>query len=207
MLALLRKDLYLFEWLDYILIPVLVLILSFVLPFDFSFLIFALTSVAPLFFHDQKKSINHFNVSLPISKALIVRARYLFVFILVTLFLTFQLLLHVLINPENTPDSWQNIGVLLSLSILLLSIGLPCYYYFKSFFIAIAFQWVFSIIVMSFYMPVSDHVMYFHFLPSFREWLDINFGSLSLLFFPLLAFGLYYLSMKLSTFLMSRKVR
>jgi len=205
MLALFKKDLYLFEWPDFIIIPIMA-VLSAGLPLEFSFLIFALALTAPLFYHDKKKLVNRFIVSLPISKALIVRVRYLFTFITVLLFLAMQLLLHVLLFQKNIPYDWQDLWILLSLGIFLLALALPCYYYFKSFGRAIFFQWILAVIVVSFYLPLPEQEIYFRHPLIFHEWLDVNFGFLSLLVFPLLAFGLYYISMKLSTFLMRRRV-
>lgn len=95
--------------------------------------------ITPIYY-DERNNVNHFKISLPISKGTIVKSSYWFSVCIGILLIIYQSILMLFIphifDGSHYVYSWQDIVVLINMTLLLSSVILPIYFMFRSFILA-----------------------------------------------------------------------
>lgn len=111
------------------------------IPPYFLFSIFLISLIITPFYYDDKSNINRLIVSLPISKGMIIKSRYIFFVVISLCMIVFQYILMLSVPNIFEENSyyiyhWRDIIILISLTLLIISVMMPIYYWFESFILA-----------------------------------------------------------------------
>ncbi|MDL4841093.1 ABC-2 transporter permease [Aquibacillus rhizosphaerae] len=217
MLFLLKRDVFLYSWSLLFLFIVLPLLAMF--QPETGILALVIGFAIHLFYYDGKSSVNRYIVSLPIKKSTVIRGRYLFILIITIVLMSVQWFVHFLFVYTNSIIEpylfqWQDMVILLSISLILFALAIPMYYLFRSFMVVVTVQFViFGVGAMAFSnllleSKFGDSMGFYidnktMFLAS---WLENTITIQPYMLVSVGAFVCYFLSMKLSEWILIRKV-
>ena len=215
MLALLKRDLYVYGW--SLLLLLIVLPVGLGLPQEFMFFLLIAGFIIHLYYYDNKDLVNYFLVSLPIKKGTVVKSRYLSILCTAIMVMISQWIFHLLAHAAYLNEwfypvyifRWQDFVALLSLFLIISSILLPLFYMFRSFTTIIIIQVVVMVVGMvAFLASILGEAQSFYINNQsvfVAEWMESNLSQ-PYLILPIIGILLYYLSMHASKQLMKRKV-
>lgn len=107
------------------------------IPPYFLFGIVIIAFIITSFYYDDKSSVNRFIVSLPVSKGMLIKSRYYYTIVTALLIITFQYLVMLIVsmffNGPHYIYQWEDIIILICLTMLMSSVILLIYYTFQSF--------------------------------------------------------------------------
>ena len=218
MYSLLKKDYYTHNWVSYFSLAIgLVVFYIIHIPPVFLFTISFLSLLITLFYYDDKNKTNRFFISLPVSKKKFVRSRYVYLACLAIVLLLFQWIVALSIPnsltiPSNYIYDWRDIIILYAIALVLISVGGFIFYALRSFLLAVSiFLLLYLIGTIALLDPLTnvlDMTEYIY----FNE-MDQGLVLLAEAYIPfqpfivtiIVAFALFYISMKLVERIFSKR--
>lgn len=117
------------------------------------FIITLLAMMVGVFYYDDKNKMNRFIVSLPVKKSQMIQSRYVYFLILAFMMLVFQSIVMVLSSNlvSYYQYGWRDFIVVFCIGGLIISVGIPIYYFVRKFLVATGII-LFIYFIVSFFM-------------------------------------------------------
>lgn len=176
------------------------------LPPIFSLLIIVMSLLITLFYYDDKNKVNPFLISLPIAKKSIVQSRYVTMVYLSIMLLFYQWLLMFLFSTDSHYIyNWRDAITVISILLIMNAIYIPIYYLLRSPHVATGVVLIiFFIVGISFITPLvnvldmNDFIIFNDLDAGFHLLVERYIPFFPYLFFPIIALGIFYTSMKIT---------